>query len=102
MPEGSSWTIYFTRKAQKQTEALPPEIADALDLLRRMLAQNGPYRAEWRNYGSLKSKKGLYHCHLNGGKPRYVAVWKVVDKTIRIMEVIYVGTHEGARYDRMG
>jgi hypothetical protein len=43
-------------------------------------------------------KKDIYHCHLNSGKPRYVAIWKVVDKHKRYMEIRYVGTHENADY----
>lgn len=101
MPEGVRWTVYFTRGTQKRKAALPPAVADALNLLYREMELKGPFRAEWRNYGPLKGKKGVYHCHLNSGKPRYVAVWKVADRTIRIVEIIYVGTHEGARYDRM-
>ncbi|MEA3429487.1 MAG: helix-turn-helix transcriptional regulator [Thermodesulfobacteriota bacterium] len=30
------------------------------------------------------------------GRPTYVAVWEVVDKKIRLVEVSYVGTHEKA------
>jgi mRNA-degrading endonuclease YafQ of YafQ-DinJ toxin-antitoxin module len=102
MPDHQArWTIFFTREAQKQKNALPPAVADALDLLRRTLAEKGPHRAEWRNYSLIKGKRDTHHCHLNGGKPRYVAVWKVTDKTIRIVEVIHVGTHEGAHYGRM-
>jgi mRNA-degrading endonuclease HigB of HigAB toxin-antitoxin module len=37
-------------------------------------------------------------CHLKKGQPTYVAVWQVIDKEIRIVEIKYVGTHEKAPY----
>ena len=49
-----------------------------------------------------KNKPAMFHCHLNKGKNRYVAVWRVQDFTITIMEMHYVGTHEGANYKRLG
>ncbi|HPO10928.1 MAG TPA: cytotoxic translational repressor of toxin-antitoxin stability system, partial [bacterium] len=30
--------------------------------------------------------------------PTYVAVWEVRNKNVRLVEVIYVGTHEAAPY----
>ena len=57
-----------------------------------------PERHNWPNYGKIAGKKNIYHCHLNKGKPRYVAIWKVTDKNIKLMEVRYVGTHENADY----
>ncbi len=36
--------------------------------------------------------------HLKKGRPTYVAIWEVTDKEIRIIEVIYAGTHEKAPY----
>ena len=35
------------------------------------------------------------------GHPRYVAVWKVADYEIRLMEIRYVGSHENADYQRI-
>jgi len=60
----------------------------------------GPARRNWPNYGKL-SKKDCYHCHLQKGNPTYVAVWRVVSKKEKIVEVTYVGTHERAHYDRL-
>lgn len=91
----------FTSKAKKQAERLPEDISDALVLLRRELEREGPVRHNWPHYGKLKGKKDLYHRHLNKGKPRYVAVWKVADGEVRFMEIRYVGTHEKADYGRM-
>jgi len=50
------------------------------------------------HFGRLKNWSGeVYHCHLNKGRPTYVAVWRVEAHTV-IVEVIYVGTHENAPY----
>ncbi|MDR3555637.1 MAG: hypothetical protein P4L55_12845 [Syntrophobacteraceae bacterium] len=44
------------------------------------------------------SDKNRHHCHLKKGKPTYVAIWEVRDKNVRIVEIIYAGTHEKAPY----
>lgn len=99
----AEWTVLISGKARKQYEQLPPDIADAFALLTVELRTDGPARANWRNYGRLAKGKNdeYHHCHLNPGKPRYVAVWKVVDREVRLMEIRYVGTHEKARYKRI-
>jgi hypothetical protein len=53
-------------------------------------------RGDWPNYSKLAG--GRHHCHLKKGKPTYVAVWEVLDKDIKLIEVQYVGTHEKAPY----
>jgi len=41
----------------------------------------GPVQPEWHHYGKPAGKKREYHhCHLNKGKPRYVAVWVVENR----------------------
>jgi len=95
------WAVGFSVKAAKQARRLPDDILPALHLLVAELSRSGPRLAHWRNYGPLVGKKDIFHCHLNGGKPRYVAVWKVERGQVRVLEIIYVGTHEGARYNRM-
>ncbi|MDL2321438.1 hypothetical protein LJC47_03740 [Desulfosarcina sp. OttesenSCG-928-B08] len=95
------WSVFFTGKARKQKTKLPPKIRSALDLLYGDLVQEGPERLNWPHYGQIVGKPDMYHCHLDKGAPRYVAVWKVTDKTENIMEVRYVGTHENADYRRI-
>ena len=59
----------------------------------------GPNAVNWPNYGKLQGRnKDLYHCHLIKGKPTYVACWEVLDKSLKLIEVYYVGTHEKAKY----
>ncbi len=104
MPEHSqTWTVGIVGRAVKQSRKLPPPILEALEALLLDLRNNGPQRANWPNFGRLHRKKSeeYYHCHLNRGKPRYVAVWRVTDRAVQLMEVRYVGTHEGADYQRI-
>jgi len=93
------WTVTFTRRAAKQAKKLPPRILDALRALRRSIEDEGPFQADRPHFGKLKNQAGeVYHCHLNKGRPTYVVVWEVENKSIRVVEVIYVGTHENAPY----
>lgn len=95
------WEIKAASKIKKQIDKLPKSIRAAFYLLQADLETHGPEAKRWTNYGKMSNKKDVYHCHLNKGKPRYVAVWKVTDMEIRIMEVKYVGTHENADYKRI-
>lgn len=60
------------------------------------IEKGGPVRGDWPNYGKLTGNR--HHCHIKKGQPTYVVVWEVQDKTIKLVEVIYVGTHEKAPY----
>lgn len=96
---GHAWTVYLTRKAEKQATKLPEEIFEALAVLRDELEGEGPVQQEWQNYSKLKGKKGeYYHCHLNKGHPRYVAVWEVEDNSIKLIAIVFAGTHESVNY----
>ncbi len=66
------------------------------------LKEKGPVLPHWPNYGKLKGKQDVYHCHLNKGKPCYVVVWQVIDNELKIQEIRYVGTHEKTDYKRLG
>lgn len=91
-----TWTVNYSRKAAKQQSELPKRVQVMLDSLIQEIKQQGPVRGTWSNYSKLSDD--CHHCHLKKGQPTYVAVWQVVDKTIRIVEVKYVGTHEKAPY----
>jgi hypothetical protein len=99
--KASLWSVDFTGKARKQKQTLPKTISNVLDLLWGELEREGPERRNWPHYGLIVGKKDIHHCHLNKGKPRYVAVWKVTDRNVRMMEIRYVGTHENADYRRI-
>jgi hypothetical protein len=60
------------------------------------IEKDGPVRGNWPNYG--KVGKHRHHCHLKKDRPTYVAVWEVTKGHIRLVEVIYVGSHEKAPY----
>jgi len=93
-----SWTIRFTKKAAKQVNQLPEEARLQVRVLVAEIKAAGPFRANWKNYGLLKNQPGRHHCHVKSGRPTYVVCWEVLDKKIRLVEVYYVGTHEGAPY----
>ena len=95
------WQVEFTNVAHKQLKKLEPVVLAAMRLLVEDLMQCGPAPGKgWKNYSKLKGKKNedKRHCHLIKGKPTYVCCWTVVSKTIKIIEVYYVGTHEKAPY----
>jgi hypothetical protein len=83
-------------QATKQIDCLPLGVRKNLIALMREIEISGPVRGNWPNYGPLG--KDRYHCHLKKGRPTYVAVWEIMDKAIKIVEVIYAGTHERAPY----
>ena len=95
------WTVIFSRKADKQIAKLPPDIAETLFLLRKDLEIRGPAVSSWPHFGKIVgSKSGHYHCHINRGHPTYVVVWQIVNRTIRVLEIQFIGTHEKVDYSR--
>ena len=97
----TKWTVTYSRKADKQRNALPEKIRATMAVLAKEISEYGPMRKNWHNFGSLQGK-GLpcntYHCHLKKGKPTYVSCWYIVNKALKKVEVFYVGTHENAPY----
>lgn len=91
-----SWNVRLSRTADKQKDKLSRQLRQALYALLGDIEARGPIRGEWPNYSKLGARR--HHCHLKKGKPTYVAVWEVVDKEIKLVEVQYVGTHEKAPY----
>ena len=95
------WQVFLTGKAEKQANNLPEAINDILYVLKAELEQEGPVQSEWHHYGKLAGKRREYHhCHLNKGKPRYVAVWVVEDREKMILEICFTGTHEKVNYSQ--
>ncbi len=90
------WKVEFTNKARKQADKLPPRVREVLFQLAREIEAAGPVRGDWPNYSKLATNK--HHCHLKKGNPAYVAVWREVQNKIRLVEVIYAGSHEKALY----
>jgi hypothetical protein len=85
------WTVRFSAQSSKQVDKSPTGIRDNRFALVAELESEGSEQSEWRNYGKLvgKGKKNdIRHCRLDSGKPRYAAVWKVLDLEDQIMDVI--------------
>jgi len=98
----TSWQVDFSNKAGKQIEKLPPDMRDAVYLLKHYLEQDGPERKEWRNYSLITNikTKDVHHCHLNNNRPRYVVVWRVLDREKQIIKIVYAGPHGSVNYSR--
>lgn len=90
------WTVKISRKVLKGLPKLPIMVKKQLFLLMKEIEISGPVRGNWANYSKLDV--GRHHCHIKKGKPSYVAVWEEQDKEIKLVEVIYAGTHEKAPY----
>ena len=90
------WIVLLSRQAAKQIERLPLTVRRNLIALMREIEVTGPVRGNWPNYGPLGKER--HHCHLKKGRPTYVAIWEVVDKAVKVVEVTYAGTHERAPY----
>ena len=94
-----AWRVELTSKAAKQAAKLPDKIQKSLDTLRKLITLDGPVQPSMPHFGKLKNQRWeIYHCHLNKGRPTYVAVWQVKDCIAVLVEVTYVGTHENAPY----
>ena len=94
------WEVTFSGKARKQVGKLPEHIRDRAYALQLDIQNNGPVLTSWRNYGLIVGGKDVHHCHLNSAHPRYVAVWKVIDREVRIVEIRYTGPHGSVDYSR--
>lgn len=96
-----TWTVTLTKTTAKHIRKLPEDIRIRLHFLVQEIRQLGPARTNRLNYGKIRGAEDCYHCHLKKGSPTYVAVWKVVDKKNKTVEVKYAGTHEKADYNRI-
>ena len=90
------WTVRISRNTHKKLPRLPKQARKQLFLLLKEIEVSGPVRGNWKNYGKLAKKR--HHCHIKTGKPTYVAVWEEKNNVIKLLEVIYAGTHEKAPY----
>jgi len=90
------WHVRLSKKVDKGMTKIPTRVRDALALLMADIEADGPVRGDWPNYGKLSPTR--HHCHLKKGRPTYVAVWEEFDEGIRLVEIIYAGTHEKAPY----
>ena len=91
-----AWAVTIRNRVGRQLSRLPGRVQQSLVALIRDIEAQGPVRGNWPNYSKLSDRR--HHCHLKKGRPTYVAVWEVADLSIRLVEVIYVGTHEKAPY----
>ena len=91
--------MWLTASVRQRLKKLPKSSEEIFELLLAELGLSGPVQKDWPHYGKLR--EDCYHCHLQRGKPTYVAVWRVLSKKAKVMEVTYVGSHEKAHYGRL-
>ena len=93
-----AWTVEMKIAGKSLgSKDLPKQIQARLDALVLEMRRNGPAAKGWKNFSVIKGNKSLFHCHLSGGSPTYVACWASNTDSKRI-EVFYVGTHKKAPY----
>jgi mRNA-degrading endonuclease RelE of RelBE toxin-antitoxin system len=80
-----TWTVYLTRKANKQLLKLPQSIQDLTDLAVSDLEEQGINPEGWN---SLKTNEDEYRIRLNY---RYRMRYRVTDEQTLEIEVFYVG-----------
>ena len=90
------WTVKVHSKVVKALKKLPIPVQKAFEQLAFDLQATGPVAGAWPNYGKLGPT--VHHCHLKKGRPTYVSVWWEIKDAERLIEVMYVGTHEKAPY----
>jgi mRNA-degrading endonuclease RelE of RelBE toxin-antitoxin system len=93
------WTVQTSRRVARQAKSLPPAVVDSLRQLLLDIRAGGPIQKGWAHYGKITGKPDCHHCHIRRGRPTYVVVWRVTAE--QTVEVLYVGTHEGADYGRI-
>ena len=79
---------------------LPADIRERVYALKFDMEYKGPEQTNWRNYSLIVGGKDVHHYHLNSGRPRYVVVWKVLNREVRIIEIRYAGSHGSVDYSR--
>ncbi len=94
-----AWKVLLTASVRKSLKKLPKGVNETFQLLLAEIKLSGPAQGNWPCYGKLR--EDCYHCHLQKGRPTYVAVWRVLGKKEKVIEVTYVGSHEKAHYDRL-
>jgi mRNA-degrading endonuclease RelE of RelBE toxin-antitoxin system len=93
------WQVRLNKRAVKNCQKLPPQIQERFKALALELRATGPVQRRWPHYGKIQGMENCHHCHIKVGRPTYVAVWKITGA--HCLEITYVGTHEGADYQRL-
>jgi mRNA-degrading endonuclease RelE of RelBE toxin-antitoxin system len=93
------WQVRLNKRAVKNCQKLPPQILERFKALALELRATGPVQQRWPHYGKIQGMENCHHCHIKIGRPTYIAVWKITGA--HCLEITYVGTHEGADYQRL-
>lgn len=66
------WQVFIIGQARKAKKNLSKKALDSFILLIFQL-KSSPIQVSWANYSQLKGKKDHHHCHVEKGRPTYVA-----------------------------
>src|SRR5271166_4956489 len=90
--KATNWTVKLYGQAKKAFTELPERTAKTFRLLIEDLELNGYQRNNWPNFGKLKDT--IYHCHLEKGRPTYVACWRIYKKEKLMRGILCGNTRE--------
>jgi mRNA-degrading endonuclease RelE of RelBE toxin-antitoxin system len=78
-----AWTVVLSVNVRKSLKRLPQGINEIFQLLLAEMKLAGPVQTQWPHYGKLR--QDCHHCHLQRGRPTYVAVWRVMSKEDKVI-----------------
>ncbi len=87
------WKVTTNKKVAKKLQRYS-FINTHFERLISDLKQYGPQLTWWSHFSKLKNGSGLYHCHLNNNSPVMIALWLVINKEKKVLEVKDVQTHQ--------
>jgi len=92
-----SWVVNLSNRVLKCEGRLSEKMQGTFRKLVTQLTDYGMPK-DFSHYGALPQKgPDVYHCHLNNGRPTYVVIW-TTNKTSKCIDILFLGTHEKARY----
>lgn len=95
-----TYAIYLGHQAKKEMAKIDRSLARRLRDRLRELAVN-PLDPRLARQMETDPNRRYSRVGLKKGRPSYVAIFRVADRGIKLIEVRYVGTHEDADYRRI-
>lgn len=87
------WKVTTNKKVAKKLQRYS-FINTHFERLISDLKQYGPQLTWWSHFSKLRNGSSMYHCHLNNNSPVMIALWLVINKEKKVLEVKDVQTHQ--------